>query len=422
MNTYHFGRYLLCSFLMLAAISAQAELPLSLDEAVNIALQNQPLLQSLDDASSASREAAVASGQLPDPRLNLGIVNLPISGGDTGRFNRDDMTMSTIGISQEMVPQSKRQAASQILEASAEQYQTEKAATARTIERDVALAWLDAYEAQRQSDLYDRIINEFEAERKALAASISSGGAQAIDALRIDSQLSMTVDKKLMVNREERKARARLARWIGPSADRPLEEVPATRADNKLILTGSIENHPLLQNAHQIESVAMSEVNRAKAERDLNWSWEVMYGKRTSDLSDMVTFQVSIDLPWDRANRQDRGSAEKLLMVERARKLTEDRRRELNAELDNAKADIEIAIARDNEHTERLIPTAKARLKVALAGYSAGKQNLAEVWEARRALVDVEMEHLKIITDQQRAAVNLDYMLNRGKFTKDSRP
>lgn len=140
MNTYRFGSYLLCSILMLTAIQTRAESPLSIDEAVNIAVQNQPLLQSLDDASSASREAAVASGQLPDPRLNLGIVNLPITGSDTGRFNRDDMTMSTIGISQEMIPQSKRQAASRILEASAEQYQTEKAATARTIKRDVALA------------------------------------------------------------------------------------------------------------------------------------------------------------------------------------------------------------------------------------------------------------------------------------------
>lgn len=147
-----------------------------------------------------------------------------------------------------------------------------------------------------------------------------------------------------------------------------------------------------------------------------------MYGKRSSDFSDMVTFQVSIDLPWDRANRQDRRTAEKLLMVERARKLTEDRRRELNAEFDNALADMKIAVARDNEHSERLIPSTKARLKLAQAGYSAGKQNLAEVWEARRAVIDVEMEHIKILTDRQRAAVNLSYVLNTDKNIKGNQP
>src|SRR3546814_9642355 len=90
MRTRPLGKLLLFGILMLTAVSAQAEPVLSLSEAIGLAVQNQPLLQSLDDASAASREAAIASSQLPDPRLNVGIVNLPITGSDTGRFDRDD--------------------------------------------------------------------------------------------------------------------------------------------------------------------------------------------------------------------------------------------------------------------------------------------------------------------------------------------
>ncbi len=135
-----------------------------------------------------------------------------------------------------------------------------------------------------------------------------------------------------------------------------------------------------------------------------------MYGKRRSDLSDMVTFQVAVDLPWDRPNRQDKRTAEKMVLVEKAQKLTEDRRRELDAELQSALADSETAKAREEEHQQHLIPTAQSRLEVAQAGYQAGKQNLSEVWEARRSVIEVEMEHWAILTDIQRAAVKLGYL------------
>ena len=137
-----------------------------------------------------------------------------------------------------------------------------------------------------------------------------------------------------------------------------------------------------------------------------------MYGQRQAGLSDMVTFQVNVELPWDRPNRQDRLLAEKQLLVDRANKLTEDRKRELRAEFKSVLAEAEIAKAREHEHQESLIPAAEARLKIAEAGYSAGKQNLAEVWTARRALIEVELEHWAILTDEQRAAVKLAYLLN----------
>jgi outer membrane protein TolC len=306
----------------------------------------------------------------------------------------------------------------------AEQYHAEKLATAQSIQRDVAMSWLDVYEAQRKSELYRRIAEEMAAERKILISRVSSGGSQASEVLRLDGQLSMTNDKRLTAQRDERKSRAALSRWIGATASRPLPiELPVMPGNlsHEAALV-EIENHPLIQNAHQTEMVAQSDANLAKAGRQQNWSWEVMYGKRRSDLSDMVTFQVAIDLPWDRANRQDRRTAEKQLLVEKASKLTEDRRHELVAELDSAFADAEAADARDNEHQQRLIPAAQARLSVEQAAYSAGKQTLAEVWEARRDLIDVELEHLAILTDRQRAAVKLGYLLSDSRMYNGSQP
>ena len=352
-------------------MQAPSQQSLSLQDAIQLATQNQPLLQSLDDASAASREAAIAAGQLPDPKLKLAIINLPVTTSDAFRFDRDSQTLTSIGYAQDVIPKARREAASHVLEAEAGQYQSEQQATSRTIQRDVALAWLDVFEAQRRTELLQKIADEMGAERKIAAARVSSGAAQTGEVLKLDSMQAETNDKRLLAQRDERKARAALARWIGSAAMKPISDQLPVMSPVTANVNNDIENHPMLQNARQMEAVALSEVERAKTERERNWSWEVDYGKRFAGLSDMLTVQVSIDLQTNRGNRQDRGTAEKLVLVEKARKLTEDRRRELSAELQEAIADRETAEAREEEHQKRLIPAADARLSVAQANYSA---------------------------------------------------
>lgn len=437
MNTLALGKCLLVSSLLFAVFCVHAAPSLSgtdlsgqrltLQQAIQLATENQPLLRSFDNAAAASREAAVAEGQLPDPKLSFGIQDLPVTSNDALRLDRDDMTMATIGVMQEVVPQAKREASSHILQAEAEQYQAEKQVTARTIQRDVALAWLNAFEAQRKAELYARLSDDMAAERKVALASVSTGATPAAEIVRLDSELAMIRDKSLVAQADEKKARAALARWLGADAARPLADVlpelkPAALDDIALgnIDSAALENHPLLASARQAENVAASAAERAKTERLQNWSWEVMYGKRRSDLSDMLTVQVAIDLPWDRANRQDRRTAEKLLLVEKARQQVEDQRRQLQAQLASAQADWDAAESREAEHQQRLIPAAEARLELAQAGYASGQQPLAALWQARSNLLEVQLQHWAILTDRQRAAVELDYLLTDQKLLERS--
>ena len=88
---------LLCALLLLPT-AAHADTSLTLDQTMRLALERQPQLRSLGHAANAAREAAVAEGQLPDPKLRFGFINLPITGPDTLRFNRDDQTMATVEI------------------------------------------------------------------------------------------------------------------------------------------------------------------------------------------------------------------------------------------------------------------------------------------------------------------------------------
>ena len=411
---------LLTGMMLVVAFSVKAEKLLSLAETIQLATQNQPLLQSLDDAAASSREASIAEAQLPDPKIKFGVTNLPVTNSNALRLDREDMTMVNVGFAQNMTPLKKREVASNRQLAVADQFATEQVATARSIERDAALAWLDVYEAQRKTELYQRLIDNMIAERKVLAASISSGNAKTSDVLGVDTNISITKEKRIFALRDERKARAALARWIGKSASRPIStELPAmTNKLNHDTTQQKIERHPLLKNAFQSEKVAQYAVDSAQANLERSWGWEVGYGKRFNGHSDMISFEISIDLQLDRVNRQDRRTAEKLVLVERVRKLTEDRRRQLSSELESAMADAEAAEALENESRTQLIPNAQAKLSIAQAGYKSGMQTIADVWKARRSVIDIELDSLSILTDKQRAAVRIGYFINDKQLFK----
>ena len=61
------GRLFAGWLFLLMSLHVQAEPVLSMHDAITLATQNQPLLQSLDDAAAASREAAVAEGSCQTP-------------------------------------------------------------------------------------------------------------------------------------------------------------------------------------------------------------------------------------------------------------------------------------------------------------------------------------------------------------------
>lgn len=402
-------RALLCALLLLPA-AVFADTPLSLNRAMRLAIEQQPQLRSLDHAANAAREAAVAEGQLPDPRLRLGFLNVPVTGPDTLRFNRDDQTMATVGLMQEVVRAEKREAATQRMLAEAEQIDSEQAASARAIQRDAALAWLDVFEAQRKAAAYRRMASQMTAERQVALSRLASSGASS-EVFQLDAQLSMIADKQLIAERDERRARAMLARWIGEAARAPLtDDLPdaSPPADRSPV---QVNQHPVLETARRMQGVALAEVDRARAERLQNWSWEMMYGKRQGDRADMLTVQISLDLPWDRAHRQDRRTAQKLALAERARELAEDQRRELNAELVSAWADWDAIQARLQQHELNLFPAAQAQLATRQTAYSAGGAPLAAVWEARRNLLEIELEHQVMQIDRQRAAIRLGYLI-----------
>ncbi len=391
------------------AIADSSQL-LTFDDTIQRALNQQPSVQAYQSATTAAREQAQVAAQLPDPQLKFGVINMPITGGDALRLNRDDMTMSTIGVMQNMVRPAKRVAASAQWLAQADMMSANGQNMAWLIRRDAALAWLDVFAAEKTIVIRQRLAIELQAERQVASAQFASGAVTASELLQQDALIAMAHDQQLMAQGDARKARSVLARWLGDSGTQPLSpDLPTL--DFPTPESSRISQHPLMLVAEQGVAVNRYQAELAQAEDLPNWSWELMVGQRQGSRADMLSLQVSVDLPWQPQQRQRHQQAAALANVQQAQFLVEDQRRALVAEVAEAQADFDTAQAREQEHLQRLIPATHAALVTTQASYQAGKAPLSAVWLARRAALEVELEHWLIRVERLRAIVRLHYLL-----------
>lgn len=392
---------------------ARADDVLTLANAVALIGADQPQLAALASQEQAAIESARAEQELPDPQLLVGMQNVPVTGDDAFRLGREDMTMLTVGVMQGVVTRAKRDAASARMHAEAARLSAERVLSARTIRRDIALAWVDAFEARQRAATLRKLIVEMTAERDVSAAQLSTSTFRASDVLTLDMELSETRDALILAERDEGRARAALSRWIGEHAMRPFPDALPHELSSQVDLAAaarSIDTHPALQSTEHAIDAALRAVDRARADRRPDWGWQLMYGQRRDDRSDMVSVQFTVGLPWNRADRQDRRIAEKLAEASAMRSDRTDRERMLEAELESIAADLTASAQRLREHEQRRIPSAHARLDTSQAAYAGGNGSLLDVWQARRAWIDVSLHHEMILADRARALANLAWL------------
>ena len=124
----------------------------------------------------------------------------------------------------------------------------------------------------------------------------------------------------------------------------------------------------------------------------------------------MMSVGVSIPLPWDRANRQDRDVSAKLAFVDQARALREDALRAHVAEVAAMLEEWENGRERLALYADSLLPLARERTAAAVAAYRGGKGTLADVLAARRNELDVRRDALMLERETARLWAQLNYL------------
>lgn len=377
--------------------------PLSFDQALRLAAQRSEAARAGRAAASSAAEAARAAGQLPDPMLRAGVDNVPISGSD--RFSsRDSMTMKRIGIGQEWVPAEKRVVREAAARAMAEREGIQASVAESDARLQVALAYLDAWYADAALTLTTQTEHHLHEELEASRARLAAAAGRSAEVLQLTSAKGIAEDESEEARQQHAAAMVSLKRWVGFQPD-SLVGAPVFNTPPEQDYLG---RHPALSALQRDVEVARQNAAVAAKERTANWTWEVSYGQRAG-YPDMVSVGVSIPLQVAPSQRQDRETAARLAMVEKAEADLAEASRAAAADYRTLTNDAGRLQQRIERYRTSVVTPAQQRTAAALAAYRSNQGPLTALFEARHAEVEAQRKLLSLQRDLSKVQAQLAF-------------
>ena len=390
--------------------------PLTLPEAESFAINTSPELQRFKANSRSLQQQAVADGQLTDPQLVAGAINVPTN---TFSFSQDEMTMKQIGIQQLFARGHSLKMKLRQSQALAFGEKRKAQEMSLTLVRNVREAWLELYywtEALRvlysNQSLYKNLL-------KVTQTQYQNGKITQSEVLQVQLEVSKLNDQAIQIQQQISVLRAQLDRWVGvEQSKRPLAlSLPRWSAPPKLeLLKTRLQHHPLLQiDAANIEA-SHHEVAYAKEQYKPGWLLGVGYGFRQGDMatgiprSDMLTAQLTMDLPFFTANRQDRQVKAGYDRLQATKLEQQIHYRDLLQVLNTQYAIWNQLLAREKVYEQQLIPTAKQSAKTSLLAYQNATGELTTVLRAYSSELNIRLERIQLKVERAKSRAILLYL------------
>lgn len=395
--------------LLIAQPSSGGEL-LGYGEAVELAANASPGVVAQKASLDAARASERSAGRLPDPRLVLGIDNLPIDGPDQFSVDADFMTMRSLGVMQDVPNRARRRAMTGIAEATTERESAMLVAEALAKRGAAAEAWLAVHFAQDRVTLVSRLAADYEVLEDAMRGRLAAGSDAADAVLAIRQEALALADQRDVLTASAQSARARLDSLTGDYSGRPLlDDIPEIAVD-PVRLRHAIASHAGIAPLTAEKAIVESELAEAEASGKGDWSWQLSYSKRGSQYGDMVSAEVSMDLPLWQSTRQGPTIKAKKLAVEQIDARREEAVRRHRAEIEADLAGVEALDRQLVRLRTQAVPLAEQRVELAQSKYRSGRGSLADLFAARRDLLMQQLRAIDLLEQSLSTKARLSYL------------
>lgn len=379
--------------------------PMTFDAALKRA-SDAPSLRGREATVAAARSSAIAADRLPDPTLDLGLKDFPVTGPDAGRFNRDNFTMTTIGISQQFTNPAKRHARAAMAAAGIGVAEADRRIEARSVRLETAVAWIDLYYGQKRLALLQTLDASLDDLQKTVSARLASGSARPSQALEPAQLRAQVTDRRAALVSEITRAKAKLIRFTDDPDPQTAGDPPVLSVDDAR-LRSSLNSLPALRARDAATVTAEAQTQLARADKHPDWTVSASYGRREPAYGDLVSVGVSIDLPLFAKRRQDPKIAAAASEAERARFDRQAAEREWAAALDTDLADHAMHHRRLENARNTLVPLARQRATLDRDSYAAGKTDLGTALLATLSAAEAEVDLLDREAEVARDAVRI---------------
>ena len=390
--------------------------PLTLKQAQAVALSQSPEIKSLQASRIALSQQAIAAGQLADPKLIVGAMNVPV---DNFNFSQEPMTQIQFGLSQSFPRgHSLRYKTFHEQDLSLEKFYRQRQMRLQIL-RNVRMSWLNLYywnHAKRiilkQKKIFIHLV-------KVTESMLANNKAHQKDVIGAQLELSELDNRLLEVNQKIAIARAALSRWIGQGLAQVANPTRLPRWPSPAlasIVHNSIKMHPELRADSELIKANKANVELAKQQFWPGFSVGVVYGVRQGEnvdgnkRADFLSTRLSMDLPIFAYNRQDRQlkASEESLVATKENQISDYR--QLHEELIR-----QYAIWKEQGQSVRLfkndlLPKAKHYAKASLAAYQNAQTDFQSLARAFVTELNTQLNQLQARVNQKLAQVNLLYL------------
>jgi outer membrane protein TolC len=400
---------------------AQGQNELSLEQAISRALTDDDWIIANKQIELSLSEESISAGQLPDPRMSIGLSNMPL---DTFNFNQEPMTQLRIGINQtfprgDTLELQQRQ---KIQQSEVNPFLRDDRNANVTLQ--VSTLWLNSFLAQQSIELIenDRELFEQLVDLTGVRYTSATGLAQQHDLVRAQLELTRLDDRLAMLRQLQNTNKQKLSQWLPYqllsmplTSAKPEIEAPSTHLTSLSQATEFFANHPTVRAHNKRIQIAQTKVALTQQSLKPSYSVGASYGYRDNtpigrQRADFITLDLSFDIPYFSEKRQKpkiRASryiasarqTERILLF-----------KELFSNYQQANAQLDVLNERKALFEDTLLDQMSDLTETTLSAYTADEGDFEEVMRAFIGELNTKIELLEIDIQRLQVISRLNYL------------
>lgn len=381
------------------------------------ALENNPEIQASLREREAAQQRILPAAALDDPMLEAGVVNAPLT---SSLFNREDMTMKMIGLSQRLPFPGKRGLRKDVASKDAEAVGYGYQETVNRVVRDLKLAYYDLALILEMTQLVEKNKQVLEDFIHLTVDHYEVGRGTQADAFKAQTQVSRMQDELFRLERERPMVEAELMRVLGRRTHAEVLIPEPLQLHEQALDWPSLQQLALAQRPQLLALRSLAERNKkaldlAQKEYYPDFDVRLSYGQRdrmqdNTQRPDMVSLTVAVNLPVWRASKIEPRIMESQAMHHQALDLYQVQSNEIAAKLRQQVATAEQNLKSARLYQATILPQAKLTVESALAAYKANRVDFMTLLDSQMTVFDYEISLVTAIASYNKALVEIDML------------
>ena len=387
---------------------------LTLDKAIEQALLGNPGLGQIKARAEAMAAIPSQAGTLPDPTVNIGLLNVPTSSFD---LHKEDMTMLEMGVSQSIPFPGKLALREKIAEQEALAAADSVDEARLRLVREVKTGWWRLFYYDRALGLLEESEQFFLQLIDIAQAKYKVGKGTQQDVLLAQLELSKLKDEKLnlisMRHGQEAQFNVLLDRTPEVSVRIPEEtEIKLPVIVETVLQDKALQHRQLFAQHRKMLDAAKSKVDLAKKDFYPDFTIGAGYAVRQNtptgqSRSDFANVQLSMNVPIYIDRKQAKAVEQRQGELLEERYSLQDDHHKIQAEIAAKAAEYQHAKEKLSLLEHEIIPQAQQTLDSLLAGYQVNQSDFSDLLRTQLSFFQYQTQYWLALTNTQQILAEL---------------